>query len=135
MSHGDTVSLGIANRHLRRLLARQPRVEPSDLSLLAALDSISDFSAMILRNQPFSRDLHEERIANEEAARQKLITEKKQRAESLIFSGQFTQALEAIAEAEERLRHLEKSAQVDRRNGSETDQEAPRRSTEMRSSG
>lgn len=58
------------------------------------------------------------------------------RLRSLTWHAGIREAItKAIAEAEERLRHLEKSAQVDRRNGPETDQEAPRRSTEMRSSG
>ena len=42
--------------------------------------------------------------------------------------------LKVIADAEERLRHLEKSAQVDRRNGKEAAQEARLGSTEMLSS-
>ena len=43
----------------------------------------------------------QERIAAEETARQKLLTEKEQRAESLIFSGQFPEAERTIRAAEE----------------------------------
>jgi tetratricopeptide (TPR) repeat protein len=43
----------------------------------------------------------QERIVAAESARQKQITDKKQLAESLIFSGQFPQAESVIAEAEE----------------------------------
>jgi serine/threonine protein kinase len=43
----------------------------------------------------------QERIAAEDTARQKLLTEKKQHAESLIFSGQFPEAKTTIQEAEE----------------------------------
>jgi serine/threonine protein kinase len=42
----------------------------------------------------------QERIAAEESARKKLITEKKQLAESRLFNGQFLEAETAIAEAE-----------------------------------
>src|ERR1700741_507963 len=66
MSHRDAVSLRIADRHLRCFLARQPGVEPGDLSLLATPDGVSDFSAMTHRNQPFGRDVDEGWIANEE---------------------------------------------------------------------
>src|SRR5207237_2828257 len=43
----------------------------------------------------------QERVTAEETARQKLLTEKEQRAESLIFSGQFLEAEKTIREAEE----------------------------------
>ncbi len=43
----------------------------------------------------------QERTAAAETARQKLLTEKEQRAESLIFSGQFPEAERTIREAEE----------------------------------
>src|SRR5262249_48374497 len=42
----------------------------------------------------------QERLASEEVARQKLLAEKKQRAESLIYNGQFQEAEATIVEAE-----------------------------------
>jgi tRNA A-37 threonylcarbamoyl transferase component Bud32/tetratricopeptide (TPR) repeat protein len=43
----------------------------------------------------------QERVAGTEKARQEMLKEKKQRAKSLIFSGQFPEAEQAIEEAEE----------------------------------
>ena len=57
------------------------------------------------------------------------------RLRSMTWHEGIREATKVIADAEERLRQLEKSAQVDRRNGQEAAKEAPRGGTAVLSSG
>jgi serine/threonine protein kinase len=78
---------------LQKWVKRHPGFAAGVGLTLAAVCLASFFAVQSWRER-------QERIAAEDTARLKLITEKKQRAESLIFNGQFPEAETLIAEVE-----------------------------------